>query len=210
MLGSWYSTGAAFYALAAQIHFQQTASRGPGEIFPVWECTDEDDADIRWWYGRNMLYFHLSPFTIDLESPPHAGDPLTKGMDPCSTFCIDNIDPSVSTRDIVRCLSHLTDGSGHRVNYEIIWIHDVCFLVGAMVASREPAKFREHGGILLKALKGRFGKATITRLVENDSAASSPASSIWNLWGLLGGGAGHKRAQPDDTCSGPSKRRRLG
>ena len=42
-----------------------------------------------------------------------------------------DIEASISTRDIVRCLTGLSDSNGARVNFEIIWIDDTTFLAGA-------------------------------------------------------------------------------
>jgi hypothetical protein len=48
-----------------------------------------------------------------------------------TTYRVSEIDPSVVTRDIVQCLSGLTDSCGRHVDFEIIWIDDTTFLVAA-------------------------------------------------------------------------------
>jgi hypothetical protein len=186
----------------AQIN-QQTQYPGgiPVAEFIIWECCS-DDEEIGWHYGRNKLYFHLSPYTIDLESPD--SDALTHGMSQCSTYRVAGIDPSVTNRDIVRCLTGLTDSSGNPVNFEIVWVNDVCFIVGAMLHSRDMARYREHGQILSEALKSRFQKGTIEPFATLEGKDQF-APSLWNLWGLLSGG---KRARYDDG-GGPAKRRRI-
>ena len=188
--------------MVSQIHEQ---TQYPGDIFQgaeftIWECS-ADDEEIGWHYGRNKLYFHLSPFTIDLESPD--SDALTHGMSPCSTYRVAGIDSSVNTREIVRCLTGLTDSSGLPVSFEIVWVNDVCFIVGAMPRSRDVSRCREHGGIIYKALKTRFLKGTIEPLVPSEAKDSAP--SLWNLWGFL---AGAKRP-PQEEGGGPQKRRRV-
>jgi poly(A)-specific ribonuclease len=113
-------------------------SNSDADASPVW-CSilgdlshlgaASDNEQIRSRYGRNKLY-QMSMFTMDLEQPT-SGDPLSRGMLPDCTYRVADIDPSISTRDIVRCLQSLTDDSGRTVNFEIVWVDDTTFLVAA-------------------------------------------------------------------------------
>ncbi len=198
-----YSTGVAFHGLAAEIHEH---TRYPLDAcvpdFALWDCSCEDK-EIRWYYGRNKLYFHLSPYSIDLESP-HS-DPLARGMSECSTYRVTGINQSVTTRDIVRALTGLNDASGQTVNFEIVWVNDVCFVVGVMLSSRDNLLYQEHGEIVLKALKRRFQGACIqTFLSQNATIFCRP--NIWNMWGVF---SRNKRAQNENECGTEMKRQRL-
>lgn len=159
------------------------------------------------------MHFHLSPYTIDLEQDD---DPLGRGMSLHSTYRIADIDESVSTRDIVQCLSGLIDSHGARVNFEIIWVDDTTFLVAAMIPNcRDLGRFREHGEILFRALSGTFTKENIQCLVDfkggrketstGSSKSSSSSSSLWTLWGILG----KKKKRQDDEGERKAKRRRF-
>lgn len=85
------------------------------------------ESEARKLYARNKLY-QMSMFTLDLEANE---DPLSRGMQPETTFRVSGIDTAVATRDIVQCLSDLQDSKSRRVDYEIIWIDDTTFLVAA-------------------------------------------------------------------------------
>eukprot|EP00531_Pseudo-nitzschia_arenysensis_P014315 CAMPEP_0116148296 /NCGR_PEP_ID=MMETSP0329-20121206/18278_1 /TAXON_ID=697910 /ORGANISM="Pseudo-nitzschia arenysensis, Strain B593" /LENGTH=664 /DNA_ID=CAMNT_0003644413 /DNA_START=67 /DNA_END=2064 /DNA_ORIENTATION=+ len=200
-----YMTGVAFCALSYSIHDQYK--------FPViqmnsqYSLMDNNADDCIWkdFYGRNKLYFHLSPYTIDLESPE--SDPLGRGMSHQSTFRVANIDPSVSSRDIVNCLSGLVDSNNQRVNFDVIWVDDTTFLVGAQIVSLQQEsdeRFKEHGGLLLEALKTRFNRTeTVTPLL---SVVKKPENGFWNLWGFLGDKSQNDSSEEE---SRPQKRRRV-
>ena len=66
------------------------------------QCNHES---LRTLFGRNRV-FQMSMYTLDFEE---AGtrDPLSRGMIATAAFRVSGFDPSVSTRDIVRCLSGL-------------------------------------------------------------------------------------------------------
>lgn len=180
-----YMTGAAFSGLSNVIH-KQTKSHPliRSSKFALWNCDDGDELTA-WYYGRNKLYFHLSPYTIDLESPN--SDPLGRGMSLQSTFRVAGIPPSVTTRDIVRCLTGLVDSKGEIVNFELIWVDDRTFLVGAMLHDcRDESKFQEHGEIMLKALRDSFKEEIIQPLEPPKESEVQPGRSLWNLWGWLG------------------------
>ena len=133
-----------------------------------------------------------------------AEDPLSRGMLPESTYRVEGIDPSVSTRDIVRCLSGLFDHYGRRVNFEIVWIDDTTFLVAASYRAppvRRPASpaeegevsderaeaarrpvvednsasiLNEHGQLILNQLRGRFSNENIMTLEEHLKVSGNP------------------------------------
>ena len=164
-----YMTGTIFCALSYMIqdvvHYPSVPEQdNVSNIFALWDCP-LDDANIAWYYGRNQLYCHQSPFTIDLESPL-SSDPLQKHMSLESTYRVSNMDPTVTTRDIVRCLSGLIDQQGRRVNFEIIWVDDTTVLVAATLRHPPPsvsalatdsqAIFHDQGKAIHQALKHRF------------------------------------------------------
>lgn len=202
-----YMTGVAFCALSYSIQDQcKIPSVESSSKFALWDNSTDEFSFSRSLYGRNKLYFHLSPYTIDFESPD--SDPLGRGMSHQSTFRVANIDPSVSSRDIVNCLSGLVDCNNQRVNFDVIWIDDTTFLVGAQIVSfhESDERFEEHGGLLLKALKNRFNRTeTVTPLRH---VARKPENSIWNLWGFLGDKNNNGNEEADEE-SRPQKRRRV-
>ncbi|VEU40422.1 unnamed protein product [Pseudo-nitzschia multistriata] len=180
-----YMTGVAFCALSYGI--QDECKIPPVDAsseFALWDCSTEDFSFSRSMYGRNKLYFHLSPYTIDLESPEL--DPLGRGMSHESTFLVSDIDPSVSSRDIANCLSRLYDSSNQRVNFDVIWVNDTTFIVGAQIVSliEDPERFEEHGWLILEALRNRFNKNETIKSLR--SVTEKAPNTIWNLWGLLG------------------------
>jgi hypothetical protein len=195
----------AFYGVAGLIHQHCQFPTIPASAkFALWNY-DPFDETIAWYYGRNKLYFHLSPYTIDLEASTY--DPLARGMSRSSMFRVDGIDSSVTTRDIAQSLSALKDAMGQSVSYEIVWINNVRFLVGAMNLSLESRSHQEHGKLIFQAMKSRFPHARVdpfTKIDEEDV----PEPGIWNLWGLLAGGK--KRSIPRDDFAPKTKRQRLG
>lgn len=163
------------------------------------------------WNAQTLILLRKGMFDIVLLLPSSSfGLTCTffVSMSPCSTFKISGIDPSVTTRDIVRCLTGLQDSSGGRVNFEIVWVNDVCFIVGATLHSRDQKLFEEHGKIILNALGGRFKREMIQPLGTSGINAQQPSSSssMWNLWGLLGSS---KPAAAEPSESRPAKRRRV-
>jgi poly(A)-specific ribonuclease len=181
-----YMTGVAFCALSYAI--QDQCKIPPVEVssdFALWDYSSEDFSFSSSLYGRNKMYFHLSPYTIDFETPD--SDPLGRGMSHLSTYIVANIDPSVSSRDIINCLSGLTDSGNQRVNFDVIWVDDTTFLVGAQIVSfrDDDERFEEHGGILLEALKNRFNTTETIELLR--PVPKQVPNNIWNLWGFLGG-----------------------
>lgn len=133
-----------------------------------------NDDVIRSTYGRNKLY-QLSMFTLDLEELQVEGDPLQHGMSMNSSFRVSGIDPSISTRDIVRCTNDLFDRSGRRVNFDIVWVDDTTFIVAARFSSPEVVNaaaanatniLTEHGQLVERALRNRFQREEIISLEE--------------------------------------------
>ena len=180
-----YMTGAAFcglsYIIKAQHPDPAVVESSHSSRLDLWD-TPEDDEDIAWYYGRNKLSFYLSPYTIDLEMPE--SDPLGRGMSPESTFRVSDIDPSVNTREIVKCMTGLTDSQDQRINFEIIWVDDVTFLVAATLTSiRDPRRYQEHGEIIFRALTERFKRERVQPFVA--SKIKGPEPSLWNLWGMF-------------------------
>ena len=211
-------TGAAFHGLVRTIESNGVV-RNPATVplaaFAVWQnANTHDNGRAEQWFGRNKMYFHLSPYTIDLKTDD---DPLGKGMSFHSTYKVTNIDESVSTREIVRCLAGLFDERGDRVDFEIIWVNDTTFLVAAMVvnARNKPVEielFKKRGNILLQALSSTFSEATITCLIDTkgdsgskDGQDSRKTSSMWNLWAYFG----KKKRRSDDDGQRKVKRRRI-
>jgi len=201
-----YMTGVAFYALSYAIQDQcKIPSLEASSKFALWEKSTEEFSFSKSLYGRNKFYFHSSPYTIDFESPE--SDPLGRGMSHESTYRVANIDSSVSSRDIIACLSGLVDSSNQRVNFDVIWIDDTTFLAGAQIVSfrESDERFEEHGGLLWEALKKRFNKAeTITPLRP---VAEKPVSGIWNLWGFLG--TSNDNTEEIEEKKRPLKRQRV-
>mmetsp|Transcript_35305 Transcript_35305/g.85630 ORF Transcript_35305/g.85630 Transcript_35305/m.85630 type:complete len:666 (-) Transcript_35305:2327-4324(-) len=203
-----YMTGAAFCGLSYTIHdfLQFPPVQSCRSQFKLWNCDPNDEAFANM-YGRNRIHFHLSPYTIDLESP--GSDPMGNGMSRESTYRVAGINSSVSTRDIVRCLTGLNDSDGGRVNYEIIWIDDTSFLAGAKIPNcQEKELLLKHGMIIENALSVTFRNGeTIEALGDDDSKMDcDDSSSIWNLWGIFG--TQRKRSSIDDGNAAPSAKRR--
>lgn len=193
----------------------------------------DDDEQIRSHYGRNKLY-QMSMFTMDLETPT-SGDPLSRGMLPDCTFRIADIDPSVSTRDIVRCVSGLTDDSGRTVNFEVIWVDDTTFLVAANYKRAEIAPtedgeivaeindddmrviLKDHGTRIFVALKARFQKdESIVSLEEHLLSLEQPdilavpvvPTLMSRIKGLFGFKSKKRETTEVDEPEGPGRKRR--
>jgi poly(A)-specific ribonuclease len=195
-----FMTGVCFCGLSYTIHNEcQVPPEKSNARFALWEISSELDFP-RWLYARNKLYFHLSPYTIDLESPQ--SDPLGRGLSHISTFSVSNIDPRVTSRDIINCLAGLTDSNHERIEFALLWVDDVTFLVGARITAFQYAEdlFMEHGTILRRALEGRFCNGEIIRpLIPSQKPTNR---SVWNLWGLL-------ESNKSNETERPNKRRRI-
>ena len=181
--------------------------------------------------GRNKLY-QMSMYTMDLEDLET--DPMARGLSPDSTYRVSGIDPAVTTRDLVRCLSNLEDEDQHTVAFEIVWIDDTTFLAGANYRegllgrgtteaeqAQGQAVLRTHGKIIERALVRRFSRHAVQRLdnylaaEELKEASSSSLSSALSLWTrvtrYLGWGGKRKLMEDDAEEAGvrAPKRRRI-
>lgn len=139
------------------------------------------EASSREIFGSNKFY-QMSLFTMDLEA---SRDPLSRGMMPTSAFLVKGIDPSVVTRDIVRCLTGLRDSRGMQVNFDIIWVDDTTFIAAACYRITTPVNdgvtaavsypsnailteiLEEHGSIVWQALRSRFTREVIISLDQH-------------------------------------------
>jgi hypothetical protein len=180
-----YMTGAIFLGLCKRI--QQNTAHSVNFLNVI---SNMDSLAARRLYARNKVY-QMSMYTMDLEESRDDRDPMSRGMLPEFTYRVADIDKAVSTRDIVRCLAGTMDTSGRQVNFEIVWIEDTTFLVAAssrhMLTNagadsinddddndaemarmlKEHEMLREHGALLLTALRNRFShKERITVLED--------------------------------------------
>jgi len=186
-----YMTGAVYVSLCKRIlngYSKFPESWGGPQVGSLAHLSaPNDDKITRALFGRNKIYLMLTLYTIDLESP--LSDPLSRGMSPSNTFRVEGIDPSVTTRDIVRCLSNLDNET--RVNFEIVWVNDCTFMVaaqhvpdnvgGGRGAVQQPLLLNDnenweeapsstlvrHGQLIREALVRRFQKETIITLKEH-------------------------------------------
>jgi len=228
-----FMTGAVYVGLCNQIKVHQTDTpndesiEGFGSLVHL--AADENDQEVRLTYGRNKLY-QMSMYTMDLEEPSR--DPLSRGMLPESTYRISGIDPSVSTRDIVRCLSGLHDDTGRKVNFDLVWVDDVTFIcaasyrvpqtiasngtVGVAVgASETTLVLKEHGRLILEALRQRFPTESIIGLddyllsLEKEAASNTNENDSWvsRICSLFGFGRTKRKFNGQEEPA--AKRRRV-
>ena len=182
------------------------------------------DCDQREYFGRNKIY-QMSMFTLDLQDTESDG--LKRGMLASASYHVSGIDPSVTTRDIVRCCSDLTDASGRKIEFNIIWVDNITFIVAATLRPPEDTEedhsgrsevtiLSEHGEVLRNALKSRFSnQETIVSLEEHfnsqDGVAEDPSPwyrrAIDHVASLLGYPP-KRKADEDDEAAPVAKRRR--
>jgi hypothetical protein len=217
-------TGAIYIGLCEQIKStlqdETVALDGVGNMTHL-TIDNEGTENTRLLYGRNKL-FQMSMYTMDLEDP--VSDPLSRGMLVESTFRVSDIDPSVSTRDIIRCLSGLIDTQDRRVNFEIIWLNDTSFLVAAVfrpevsdTALDPAATILDHGKLILGALRLRFAKERIMSLeqvlkVDSLETIDEAKRDGWlsHFWRLLGFASSKRKGGHDQFDGQPvAKRRRV-
>jgi hypothetical protein len=151
----------------------------------------------------------LTLYTIDLENPSY--DPLRHGLSPTSTYRVYGIDPSITTSDIVRCLSNMVDEVQRQVHFEIVWVDERTFLVAAR-AYNDVETLQRHGELIYMALRRRFAAEDICTLEqyltakkEAEEAAAAKAKqeeqeskSMWSsLLGLFGYGKKRKSNEWD-------------
>lgn len=151
--------------------------------------------------GANKLY-QMSMYTMDLEQ---LDDPLSRGMLPETTFRVAGIDPSVSTRDIVRCLANLQDADNRRVNFEVIWLDDTSFLV-ATSFPEDTDVLHIHADLIHQALKQRFSKERIITLKQVLAESRARPGWLSRLWNWIPGKRG--TTEGDDGSERPAKRMR--
>jgi hypothetical protein len=153
----------------------------------------------------------LTMYTIDLENP--LSDPLRHGLSTASTYRVAGIDPSVTTSDIVRCLSNLTDMVGSRVHFEIVWVDDRTFMVAARHAGGDDETLQRHGQLILTALQRRFAMEDICTLEQHMAATSNAVEAIEDersWWSKFLGLFGYQKRKFDgmDENDPSAKRRR--
>ncbi|KAL3781010.1 hypothetical protein ACHAW5_000401 [Stephanodiscus triporus] len=134
-----YMTGCIFGALCNRI--LESKNRPNRDLTLDRLLHDSPSSLLREWLGLNLIYMHVSLYTIDLESSlgPVAGlhDPLSSGLSIDTTFHVSGITASVSTRDILRALWSGNEGEEEdirQLKYEIIWVDDSSFFVGTRMA----------------------------------------------------------------------------
>ncbi|KAL7565338.1 hypothetical protein ACA910_014617 [Epithemia clementina (nom. ined.)] len=181
------------------------------------------DPQVRKYFGRNILY-QMSIYNLDLEDSER--DPLCRGMRSETTFRVSSIDPSITTRDIVNCVSGLYDKGGRPINFEIIWVDDTTFMVAATYRVRrsennndeanDEAILQEHGELIQYALKRRFDSSTVISLeehlqnselgVETGATDNTLSSLAKRLLGWIGIGSENISSAAEPLA----KKRRLG
>ena len=202
-----YMTGAVFYGLAL------AASPTDG-IYP-WSTGQHDDT-WRERYLQNKLYLMLTMYTIDLEHPLE--DPLSRGMHVDAAYRVSGSDPSVATRDIVRCLTSLTSPFPNtRLHFEIVWIDDSTFLVAARDEGNHD-RLLTHGTMIEAALRDRFKSSEVIglrqhlqTLKEQDESVQSKKrkTNSWSVWKWLGFPIADDKENCDTNEGRPNKRRRM-
>ena len=135
-----YMTGAIFIGLCQRIHSRLPSSSSSRQSHfntaAIGQMVSNIHGNVnkykaqRLYYGLNKLY-QMSIYTMDLEETRKNRDPMSRGLVAKYTYRISNIDPAITTRDIVAALSNLHDTKNRPVNFLIIWIDDVTFLVAA-------------------------------------------------------------------------------
>lgn len=155
-------------------------------------------------------------YSIDLEDPKD--DPFRRGLSPSSTTRVSGIDPAVTTQDIVRCLSNLTDPAERRIQFEVVWVDGTCFMVAARHNSCE-ATLKRHGELIHSALRRRFAVEEICTLQEHIEAIAKAkkleeakgrwSSGLWSsMLGLFGFRSGKRKQDDVDVGSEPNAKRR--
>jgi hypothetical protein len=233
-----YMTGAIFIGLCQRI--SQRTPNVQNRNFLSIVGNEEHRTIARSYFGRNKLY-QMSIYTMDLEEFRPDRDPLSKGMLSESTFRVSGIDKAVATRDIVQSLAGLRDARGRVVNFVIVWIDDTTFLVAASYNPVPPplaphvpddalpvetwnndpteSVLREHGALLLDALRARFHSsetivvledylASLSELNDTCGQAVEPKSWFGRIWSIFGTTENKKRSL-DETTASSNKRLRV-
>ena len=232
-----YMTGCVFNALCKRI----LESKNRLDMDLTLDSLLHDSADnlLREWLGLNMIYNHVSLFTIDLESSlgPVAGvhDPLSSGLSVDTTFHVSGITTSVSTRDILKALTNYEgeEEDIHLLKYEIIWVDDASFFVGTrmtediapvdsattdLVASHVRNKLRSGLGndVEISPLGDYFEKkygAAAKTVEESTGVVGSLVSVATMPFRVLGSVLGLGKRSSSEGADGveqPKKRRKFG
>jgi CAF1 family ribonuclease len=169
-----FMTGAVFCRLVQLIgqdlpEFPPSSETGP---FPLERV---DDSILRTMFGRNKLYLMMAMYTIDLEE---VDDPLSRGLSAATTYRVEGSDPSVTTRDIVRCM---TESGSVPVKFEIVWVDDTTFLVAAR-DEENPESLPGKGDQIRRALENRFTNASICCLAEYIDKQNRPVAAAKVSW----------------------------
>ena len=183
-----FMTGAIFCRLVQLIgldipEFNPSNRAGPLPLASL------DSMTMRKHFGLNKIFLMLTMYTIDLDE---VVDPLSRGMSANSTYRVVGSDPSVTTRDIIRCLSNLNTEGNARVHFEIVWVDDTCFLVAARDVEN-PDTLQVQGARILQALTDRFVNSQICSLSEyferqnqSPKVPTHPPSFASTMLGWLG------------------------
>ena len=129
-----YMTGSIFHALGKRILESKNALNFVLSFNALLQ--ESSESLLREYFGLNMLYMHISLYTIDLESssgPAGLNDPLSCGLSIDTTFHVSGINASVSTRDILQALMAGSEGGDdilRLLKYDIIWVDVASFFVG--------------------------------------------------------------------------------
>lgn len=188
---------------------------------------ESSDSLLRDYLGMNMIYMHMSLYTIDLEStsgPAGLHDPLSSGLSIDTTFHVSGITTSISTRDIIQALMAGSEGEDddilRELKYDIIWIDDTSFFVGTrreegvalddrstlkLIAMHVRNKLHDGlGNVDILSLEHYFKKKNLAKDAGTGGFATSIASLATAPFRLL------KRAMGTSSEQEPTnKKRRL-
>lgn len=152
--------------------------------------------------GRNRVFGMQTLYTVDMSSHT-SDDPFSQPVDAACIFRVKLMDSSVDTRDINRALMHLTDETGEKVDYDIIWVDNQTFMVKTLCRDiprveliLNPHKneqkltlLRKKGDLIRSALETRFPSKSILTLQEYQSRQKNKPkestgilSSLWNFF----------------------------
>ncbi|KAL7495228.1 hypothetical protein ACHAWT_003684 [Skeletonema menzelii] len=187
---------------------------------------ESSDSLLRDYLGMNMIYMHMSLYTIDLEStsgPAGLHDPLSSGLSIDTTFHVSGITTSVSTRDIIQALMAGSEGESddilRELKYDIIWVDDSSFFVGTrreegvalddwstlkLIVMHVRNKLHDGlGNVEILPLEQYFKKKNVTKGAGTGGIAKSLVSLATAPFQLL------KRAMSASEQEPASKKRRL-
>lgn len=196
-----YMTGAVFYGLSL-------ASAPEDGVVP-WSV-GKHESILRERYVQNKLYLMLTMYTIDLMEHQ---DPLSRGMHVDATYRVTGSDPSVATRDIVRCLTSLQSPfPDTRLHFEIVWVDDTTFLVAARDDSNLE-RLLQHGTLIEGALRERFSSSSVVGLREyldqqDELLVNQAKKRPWSIWQTAIKWLGLDGDSTEESEERPTKRRR--